>query len=240
MSSSLILLETTRWRAIQNRDKSFHSTFIYAVLTTRIFCRPTCPARLARRANVVFFDSATEATKAGFRPCKRCKPTRQDLDFDIHGVARTVNRACEFIKARGGHVLIGEVADHVGISVRHMYGVFKRVVGCSPAAYASHMRMEHPQTKSENPLSVTERGDDLEMQIDHHVDYGSPSTYTAMDSWAWESDHDLLALSESCALMSPRLVTPIFADSPGSADWTLFTQPEACRTDTTMVTVHLH
>ncbi|PYH74089.1 putative DNA repair and transcription factor Ada [Aspergillus vadensis CBS 113365] len=65
---------STRWLAIQTRDPRYTSTFVYAVLTTKIYCRPTCPARLARRANVRFYDTASQAERAGFRPCKRCKP----------------------------------------------------------------------------------------------------------------------------------------------------------------------
>ncbi len=59
--------------------------FMYAVRTTKIFCRPVCKARLARRANVVFYSSALEAQKAGFRPCKRCKPVSVRLDAGGRG-----------------------------------------------------------------------------------------------------------------------------------------------------------
>lgn len=64
----------TRWRALTARDPAAHASFVYAVLSTRIYCRPTCPARLARRANIVFYDAAAQAAQAGFRACKRCRP----------------------------------------------------------------------------------------------------------------------------------------------------------------------
>ncbi|KIV95533.1 hypothetical protein PV10_03174 [Exophiala mesophila] len=67
---------TTRWTALTTRDSDASDAFIYAVRTTGIYCRPDCSARLARRANVEFFDTPDQALKAGYRPCKRCKPGR--------------------------------------------------------------------------------------------------------------------------------------------------------------------
>ncbi|KKY15717.1 putative dna repair and transcription factor ada [Diplodia seriata] len=65
-----------RWRALATRDPHAHTSFVYAVRSTRIYCRPTCPARLARRANIDFYDSAAAAVTAlpGYRACKRCRP----------------------------------------------------------------------------------------------------------------------------------------------------------------------
>ncbi|KAK0609049.1 Bifunctional transcriptional activator/DNA repair enzyme Ada [Lasiodiplodia hormozganensis] len=73
-SSSSFNNPHTRWRALTARDPAAHASFVYAVLSTRIYCRPTCPARLARRANIVFYDAAAQAAAAGFRACKRCRP----------------------------------------------------------------------------------------------------------------------------------------------------------------------
>ncbi|KAH0832445.1 hypothetical protein AYO21_05132 [Fonsecaea monophora] len=68
--------EPSRWRALVARDTHATDAFVYAVVTTKIYCRPDCPARLARRANVRFFDLAAQAERGGFRACKRCKPNR--------------------------------------------------------------------------------------------------------------------------------------------------------------------
>ncbi|OAL34039.1 hypothetical protein AYO20_06687 [Fonsecaea nubica] len=68
--------EPSRWRALVARDAHATDAFVYAVVTTKIYCRPDCPARLARRANVRFFDLAAQAERGGFRACKRCKPNR--------------------------------------------------------------------------------------------------------------------------------------------------------------------
>ncbi|KAF7935343.1 uncharacterized protein EAE97_008250 [Botrytis byssoidea] len=68
---------TRRYQALLSRDPLAHSSFIYSVITTKIYCRPTCPSRLARRANIIFHETAEEAEKDGFRACKRCRP---DID----------------------------------------------------------------------------------------------------------------------------------------------------------------
>src|SRR4051794_3288916 len=64
----------TQWHAVETRDASADGTFVYAVQTTGIYCRPACPSRLARRENVQFFDTPAAAAGMGFRACKRCKP----------------------------------------------------------------------------------------------------------------------------------------------------------------------
>jgi methylphosphotriester-DNA--protein-cysteine methyltransferase len=66
--------EQARWHAVMARDPAASNAFVYTVSSTGIYCRPTCPARLARRANVGFYDHASEAAALGYRPCKRCKP----------------------------------------------------------------------------------------------------------------------------------------------------------------------
>ena len=66
--------EETRWRAVETRDASFNGIFFYGVRSTGIYCKPSCPARRARRAQVVFFASPDEAEAEKFRPCRRCRP----------------------------------------------------------------------------------------------------------------------------------------------------------------------
>ncbi|KAH9242289.1 hypothetical protein K456DRAFT_44185 [Colletotrichum gloeosporioides 23] len=131
--------DKTGWQALCNRTPAAYASFIYGVLTTRIFCRPTCPARLARRANVVFFDAADDAVRAGFRPCKRCKPdsaTPEKRNQDV------VQRACGIIRERYGAVTPAETAKLVGLSYRYFHGVFKEVTGVTPAHFARQCREE--------------------------------------------------------------------------------------------------
>src|SRR5262245_2190469 len=71
--------EDPRWRAVERRDRAADGTFVYSVRTTGVYCRPSCAARLPRRENVAFHASCAEAERAGFRPCKRCRPNEPAL-----------------------------------------------------------------------------------------------------------------------------------------------------------------
>ena len=66
--------DDARWNAVQRRDRAADGTFVYSVRTTGVYCRPSCAARLPRRENVAFHETCADAERAGFRPCKRCRP----------------------------------------------------------------------------------------------------------------------------------------------------------------------
>src|SRR4029450_6151898 len=86
-----------RWNAIQRRDRAADGTFVYSVRTTGVYCRPSCAARLPRRDNVAFHATCADAERAGFRPCKRCRPT-EPARAEAH--AGLVATACRTIEAR--------------------------------------------------------------------------------------------------------------------------------------------
>src|SRR5690348_2896655 len=88
--------DEARWEALRRRDPAAEGTFFYAVATTGVYCRPTCAARLPRRENVTFHASREAAERAGFRPCKRCRPDRPPLP---ERQAEAVARACRMIEA---------------------------------------------------------------------------------------------------------------------------------------------
>ncbi len=136
--------EHGRWQAVQTRSKSADSAFVYAVTTTRIFCRPTCPARLARRANVKFYDTSIKATAAGFRPCKRCKPDQVHLEGSVitKPQKEIVKKACDYIKKTNGNTTLKEIAENVGMSARYLHGIFKDITGLTPAVYAARIKSE--------------------------------------------------------------------------------------------------
>ena len=131
--------EAVRWRAVVTRDASAN-TFVYGVRTTHIYCRPSCPARLARRANIVFFDSPAQAEAAGFRSCKRCRP---QLDRIENPQIQLVQVACDSIAkavSLGRKVMLKELATDAGLTPSHFHRVFKKIIGVTPGQYAKDLR----------------------------------------------------------------------------------------------------
>src|SRR5512135_3069274 len=88
----------TCWRAFAARDRRFDGRFFTGVTSTGIYCRPGCPARLPKRANLRFFPCAAAAEEAGFRPCLRCRPENSPGSVPWRGTAATVTRALRLIE----------------------------------------------------------------------------------------------------------------------------------------------
>jgi len=131
-------------RARLARDRRFDGWFFTGVLTTRIYCRPTCPVKPARSRNVVFFPTAAAAERAGFRPCLRCRPETAPGTPAWQGAAATVSRAMRLIE-RGfldeGQT-VDDLADTLGMTARHLRRLFVRHAGASPAAVATTRRVQ--------------------------------------------------------------------------------------------------
>ncbi len=132
-----------RWQAVWSRDRAAKDAFIYAVATTGVYCAPGCPSRRPQRRHVRFFDSPGEAEEAGFRACKRCRPSSPTQDR-VHA---KVLLACRYIqKHEEGPPTLAEIGAHVGLSPSHLQRVFKRVLGLSPRQYADALRIERVKT----------------------------------------------------------------------------------------------
>ena len=126
-----------RWAAAAARDVKADGSFFYSVKTTGVYCRPSCGARTPRPENVAFHDSAADAERAGFRPCKRCKPNAASL-AEQH--AATIAELCRFIEDAEEPPTLAELAQHAGMSTWHLHRVFKAVTGLTPRAYAAAHR----------------------------------------------------------------------------------------------------
>lgn len=124
------------WQAVLARDRSFDGRFVTGVLSTGIYCRPSCAARHPRRENVRFFADGTAARAAGLRPCKRCSPDEVSRD------ERAVLASIAAIKAAGQPLALAALAGEAGYSPAHFQRVFTRHTGLSPAAYARALRSE--------------------------------------------------------------------------------------------------
>jgi AraC family transcriptional regulator, regulatory protein of adaptative response / methylated-DNA-[protein]-cysteine methyltransferase len=125
-------LDDARWAAVSRRDKSSDGRFYYAVSTTGIYCRPSCPARQARRAHVRFYDTIGAAEAQGFRPCKRCKPNERPIATH-HSVK--IFEACRYIEAAEEAPSLTELARRASMSPSHFHRCFKSAVGLTPKAF---------------------------------------------------------------------------------------------------------
>jgi AraC family transcriptional regulator, regulatory protein of adaptative response / methylated-DNA-[protein]-cysteine methyltransferase len=143
-------LDDARWAAVVARDAALDGHFVTAVETTGIYCRPSCPAKRPNRENVRFFATPAEAERAGFRPCKRCKPTEASL---AEQQAEKVKAACRLIETADETPKLDELAKAVGLSPYHFHRLFKAVLGVTPKAYATAHR--HNRVRDELGRSAT-------------------------------------------------------------------------------------
>jgi AraC family transcriptional regulator, regulatory protein of adaptative response / methylated-DNA-[protein]-cysteine methyltransferase len=144
--------EDERWQAIVNRDPVSDGAFVYAVRTTGVYCRPTCPSRLALRKNVRFFATCHDAERAGFRPCKRCQPTAEKLS-QRH--ASIVAQACRAIELSAEVPSLTALAKAAGLSNNHFHRIFKAQTGITPKAYAAAHRSRRMRIELGKSASVT-------------------------------------------------------------------------------------
>jgi AraC family transcriptional regulator, regulatory protein of adaptative response / methylated-DNA-[protein]-cysteine methyltransferase len=145
--------DSEKWAAVQRRDREADGAFYYSVKSTGVYCRPSCGSRQALRENVAFHDSCAEAERAGFRPCKRCRP-----DEAAQGArqAAVVARACRTIEACEQVPSLDELAADAGISRFHFHRVFRSMTGMTPRAYASAQRARRVREELPRSGTVTE------------------------------------------------------------------------------------
>jgi AraC family transcriptional regulator, regulatory protein of adaptative response / methylated-DNA-[protein]-cysteine methyltransferase len=142
-----------RWAAVQRRDAGADGVFYYSVLTTGVYCRPSCGARLPRRENVGFHASCAAAERAGFRPCKRCRPNEPALP---ERRAAAIAEACRLIETAEEMPDLDALAGTAGMSRFHFHRVFKAATGVTPKAYAAARRAERLRAGLVESGTVTE------------------------------------------------------------------------------------
>src|SRR5262249_16853660 len=111
---------------------------VYGVRSTRVYCRPSCPSRRPTRSQVRFFDAAGDAERAGFRPCKRCRPGQPAASDPW--VAKT-RQACAYLAHADGRITLGDLARRLGGSRYHLQRNFKRLVGVTPRTFGDACRL---------------------------------------------------------------------------------------------------
>jgi AraC family transcriptional regulator of adaptative response/methylated-DNA-[protein]-cysteine methyltransferase len=157
-----------RWKAIRTRDHHYDGAFVFAVRSTGIYCRPSCPSRRPRPEQVVFFPAPDAAEREGFRPCRRCRPRAGAR----HLQAEFVQRLCRLIETKvAAHpdelLTLGSLGAEVSMSPHHLERVFKRAMGITPRQYADAQRLLRLKTQ-------LKKGDDVTTAL-YEAGYGSSS-----------------------------------------------------------------
>jgi AraC family transcriptional regulator of adaptative response/methylated-DNA-[protein]-cysteine methyltransferase len=151
------------WAAVQNRDASYDGKLYYGVLTTGVYCKPSCKSRPALRKNVRFFDSAIEAEQFGLRACKKCNPKQA-----ASGIDDVVHTLCRFIETHADEAIsLSRLAKKSGYSAAHIQKAFIAVVGSSPKAYQDGLRRRQLKSDLKSSLNVAD--------AIYGAGYGSPS-----------------------------------------------------------------
>ena len=143
--------DTYRWQLLVDRQPGTFA-FFYAVKTTGIFCRPGCASRLPRRQNVMFFDSSQAAIEAGFRACKRCRPTVEEQA--PRGYDWLAN-ACRCIQTADEPPSLARLAEQAGLSVGHFQRRFRQALGVTPKQYAARLQAQRLSALLKPDRSVT-------------------------------------------------------------------------------------
>jgi AraC family transcriptional regulator of adaptative response/methylated-DNA-[protein]-cysteine methyltransferase len=142
-----------RWQSIVMREKDADGKFFYSVGTTGVYCRSSCAARLPRPENVRFHASTAEAEKAGFRACKRCKPT--GLSLTAANTAK-IEKVCRLIERSDDMPSLERLAQYAGISVFYFHRTFKAVTGLTPSGYGAAHRKKRVRATLGKKQSVTD------------------------------------------------------------------------------------
>ncbi len=165
----------SRWRAVEIRDRSADGMFVYAVRSTGIYCRPSCPSRRPRREQVIFFALPEAAEQKGFRPCRRCRPRSvpmRDIRIDtVARVCREIDAQIFTDSANDGEtnpgLTLASLSSRAQMSPHQLERAFQKVMGITPKQYADAQRMRRLKAH-------LKEGDDVTTAL-YEAGYGSPS-----------------------------------------------------------------
>jgi AraC family transcriptional regulator of adaptative response/methylated-DNA-[protein]-cysteine methyltransferase len=157
------VIDEARWRVVLAREICGNERFVYAVRSTGVYCRPGCPSRRPRRDNVLFFPVPDAAERAGFRPCRRCRPEQPGT---ASPQIEMIHRACRLIEDRIDQpVTLAWLGGELQSSPFQLERTFKRFLGITPRQYADALRL--------NRLKVELRGDSDVTAALYEAGYGS-------------------------------------------------------------------
>lgn len=153
MSTAQFHTKKDRWAAVCENNKKADGHFYYAVITTGIYCRPSCTSKLPKKDNVEFFVTSDDAESAGYRACKRCKPNTTSKGQETK---QKIIDACRIIEKSESPVTLDELATKVNLSPYHFHRIFKKMVGVTPKQYGSRHQSQRFQENLIASSSVTD------------------------------------------------------------------------------------
>lgn len=163
------MTEQEMWQAVLQNDPGCDGLFFYAVKTTGIYCRPSCPSKPPKRENILFFATARQARSAGFRPCKRCRSDLVDYQ-PLYDTAQAVKSRLDSAFARQEPPRKA-LAD-VGLTSRRAADVFKAVYGMTPKSYFDSLRLQ----EAHRLLGSSHR---KVIDVAYQVSFDSPAAFSA-------------------------------------------------------------
>ncbi|EPE28110.1 Ada DNA repair protein, N-terminal (N-Ada 10) [Glarea lozoyensis ATCC 20868] len=174
---------TSRHAALLTRNPLATSSFTYAVTTTRIYCRPDCPSRLARRSNILFYDTASLAERAGYRACLRCRPEIAD-GVEHNSQTLAVSKAKKLLGEEERRWTVKALAKEVGMTESHFCRVFKRGTGMRVSEYRVFIK----EVGSRDAAARSEESEVVgaELALDEDVNAGEKDADTTFDFAGYE------------------------------------------------------
>ena len=148
-----LTINDPRWLQVLAKDASADGTFYYSVSTTGVYCKPSCASRPAMPEHVAFHTSFKSAERAGFRACKRCKPTQPSL-LETH--TKIVTEICRMIEAAEQNINLATLAATAGLSMYHFHRIFKAVTGLTPKAYWAAHRAQKIRAELNKNATITD------------------------------------------------------------------------------------
>ena len=154
----VVMDSSTFWQSILDRDSSMDGQFVFAVATTGVYCRPSCPARRPQRHNVVFFERPADAERAGFRACRRCKPNEDVVDDSRRILAERAFRLIDENSAGldNRSLSLTLLAEQLKVSPFQLHRAFKQTFGLTPRQYAESRRLARFKKNVRNGDTVTD------------------------------------------------------------------------------------
>jgi AraC family transcriptional regulator of adaptative response/methylated-DNA-[protein]-cysteine methyltransferase len=136
MTEEAGVISNVAWQAVVKKDRQYDGKFVYAAVTTGIYCRPSCPARNPQRRNALVFLTAAEAEREGYVACLRCHPN------SLTPAEKSIKAALDYIEAHMDQTItLNTLSQVAGLSPHHMQETFKRIVGLSPKAFCDARRI---------------------------------------------------------------------------------------------------